>query len=44
MVETIATGAPQTEFLRFGDVVRIEVRDAKGRSVFGAIEQEMVKA
>ncbi len=44
MVETIATGAPQTEFLRFGDLVRIEVRDAKGRSVFGAIEQEVVKA
>ena len=44
MVETIATGAPQTEFLRYGDIVRIEVRDAKGRSIFGAIEQEVVKA
>jgi fumarylacetoacetate (FAA) hydrolase len=44
MVETIATGAPRTEFLRFGDVVRIEVRDAKGRSIFGAIEQEVVQA
>ena len=44
MVETIATGAPRTEFLRYGDVVRIEVRDARGRSIFGAIEQEVVKA
>ena len=44
MVETIAKGAPQTEFLRYGDTVRIEVRDAKGRSIFGAIEQEVVKA
>ena len=44
MVQTIATGAPQTEFLRYGDIVRIEVRDAKGRSIFGAIEQEVVKA
>ena len=44
MAQTIASGAPQTEFLRYGDVVRIEVRDAKGRSVFGAIEQEVVKA
>ncbi len=44
MVETIAHGAPQTGFLRFGDIVRIEVRDAKGRSIFGAIEQEVVKA
>ncbi len=44
MVQTIATGAPQTEFLRYGDIERIEVRDAKGRSIFGAIEQEVVKA
>ena len=44
MVQTIATGAPQTEFLRYGDIVRIEVRDAKGRSIFGAIEQEVVQA
>lgn len=39
MYETIETGAPQTPFLRFGDRVRIEMRDAEGRSIFGAIEQ-----
>ncbi|TCO79265.1 fumarylacetoacetate (FAA) hydrolase [Plasticicumulans lactativorans] len=39
MYETIETGAPQTPFLRFGDRVRIEMHDADGRSIFGAIEQ-----
>jgi fumarylacetoacetate (FAA) hydrolase len=39
MVETIMTGAPDTPFLKWGDCVRIEVRDDKGKSIFGAIEQ-----
>ena len=39
MYETIATGAPQTPFMRFGDRVRIEMRDAHGISIFGAIDQ-----
>lgn len=43
MVETIATGSPVTSFLKGGDVVRIEVRDDKGKSIFGAIEQSVVK-
>ena len=38
-VETILAGKPSTPFLRFGDRVRIEMQDAEGRSVFGAIEQ-----
>jgi len=38
-VETLRDGKPATPFLRFGDVVRIEVTDATGHSVFGAIEQ-----
>ncbi len=42
MVETIASGEPKTPFLRYGDVVRIEMRDAAGHSIFGAIEQEVV--
>jgi fumarylacetoacetate (FAA) hydrolase len=41
MVETIVTGAPSTPFLAFGDTVRIEMRDAGGHSVFGAIEQSV---
>ena len=36
----IRTGAPVTPFLRFGDSFRIEMKDAEGRSIFGAIEQE----
>ncbi|MDE2595604.1 MAG: fumarylacetoacetate hydrolase family protein [Sphingomonadales bacterium] len=39
MVETIASGEAKTPFLRHGDTVRIEMRDAKGKSIFGAIEQ-----
>ena len=39
MVETIGSGEPSTPFLKWGDTVRIEVRDAKGKSIFGAIEQ-----
>ena len=37
-IQTITTGAPETPFLRFGDRVRIEMRDAGGRSIFGAID------
>lgn len=39
MIETIRDGAPKTPFMRFGDTVRIEMLDAEGRSIFGAIEQ-----
>lgn len=42
MVETIRTGAPATPFLRFGDSVRIEMKDATGHSIFGAIEQDIL--
>ncbi|MFN3468165.1 MAG: fumarylacetoacetate hydrolase family protein [Novosphingobium sp.] len=44
MVETIAEGQPQTPFLKWGDRLRIEMRDARGRSIFGAIEQEVARA
>jgi fumarylacetoacetate (FAA) hydrolase len=42
MIETINEGAPQTPFLRFGDLVRIEMKDAYGHSIFGAIEQQVI--
>ena len=42
MVETIATGQAETPFLRYGDVVRIDMKDARGHSIFGAIEGEVV--
>ena len=42
MVETIrARARPKTPFLRFGDTIRIEMKDKAGHSIFGAIEQEV---
>jgi fumarylacetoacetate (FAA) hydrolase len=38
-IETIKDGEPKTPFMRFGDVVRIEMKDKTGHSIFGAIEQ-----
>jgi fumarylacetoacetate (FAA) hydrolase len=43
-VETILHGAPKTPYLNFGDRVRIEMNDAQGRSIFGAIDHEVVRA
>ena len=42
-LELLERGKPATPFMRFGDRVRIEMRDAEGRSIFGAIDQEVVK-
>lgn len=42
VLETIASGKPSTPFLRFGDQVRIEMRDVQGQSIFGAIDQKIV--
>lgn len=38
-VETILNGQPATQFMRFGDRIRIEMFDAQGHSIFGAIDQ-----
>ncbi len=43
MIETIEEGAPVTPFLRFGDRVRLEMLDRHGASIFGAIDQEVVR-
>ena len=43
MIETIEHGVPKTPFLRFGDTVRIEMKDKTGHSIFGAIEQTVEK-
>ena len=40
-IETLASGAPTTPFLKAGDTVRIEMRDARRHTIFGAIEQEV---
>ena len=44
MLETLEQGRPVTPFLSFGDRVRIEMFDAGGHSIFGAIDQRVVKA
>ena len=44
MLETLEHGKPMTPFLSFGDSVRIEMRDAAGQSIFGAIDQRVVRA
>jgi fumarylacetoacetate (FAA) hydrolase len=41
MLEVLAHGKPATPFLAHGDVVRIEMLDAGGQQVFGAIEQRV---
>jgi fumarylacetoacetate (FAA) hydrolase len=41
-IETIESGAPKSEFMQFGDTVRIEMKGLDGMSVFGAIEQRVV--
>ncbi|HYD70953.1 fumarylacetoacetate hydrolase family protein [Azospirillum sp.] len=43
MIETIETGKPATPFMRFGDRIRLEMLDAQGRSVFGAIDQVVAR-
>ena len=43
-LEQIENGKPSTSFLKFGDRVRIEMFDEHGKSVFGAIDQVVVKA
>jgi len=40
-VEALEHGAPQTPFMQFGDQVRIEMFDAAGNTIFGAIEQRI---
>jgi len=39
MLETLADGKPATPFMQHGDHVRIEMTDARGISLFGAIDQ-----
>jgi fumarylacetoacetate (FAA) hydrolase len=40
-LETIADGEPSTPFMRFDDMIRIEMLDAAGKSIFGAIDQSI---
>lgn len=42
--ETIDGGEAVTQFMRFGDTVRIEMLDENGKSLFGVIEQTLKNA
>jgi fumarylacetoacetate (FAA) hydrolase len=42
-IEMIEQGEPKTGFMKFGDRVRIEMLDGEGHSIFGAIDQRIVK-
>lgn len=41
MVQTLAAAKPLTPWLSFGDTIRIEMKDARNQSIFGAIEQKI---
>jgi fumarylacetoacetate (FAA) hydrolase len=42
-LETLRTGQARTPLLKAGDVVRVEAFDGAGRSLFGALEQTVVR-
>lgn len=42
-LETVQQGKPLTPYLKFGDRVRIEMVDAAGESIFGAIDQQVLE-
>jgi fumarylacetoacetate (FAA) hydrolase len=43
-IETVDHGKATTSYMKFGDTVRIEMLNAHGASLFGAIDQRMVQA
>lgn len=44
MIETIRDGKPSTEFMRFGDHIKIDMLDESGNSIFGSIDQTVIKS
>ena len=42
-LETIRDGKPKTEFMKFGDRVEIDMFDKDGKTIFGRINQKVVK-
>jgi fumarylacetoacetate (FAA) hydrolase len=42
-IETIQDGKPATDFMKFGDTIKIEMKGKDGQSVFGAIEQTVTQ-
>ena len=43
MIETIRDGKLQTSFKKFNDKIKIEMCDESGMTIFGAIDQQVVK-
>jgi len=43
MIETIRDGKLSTSFMKFGDRIKMEMKDATGDSIFGSIDQKVVK-
>ena len=43
-LEMIADGVAKTPFMKFGDSIRIDMLDTAGKSVFGAISQQITQA
>jgi len=41
-IEAIQDGQPSTEFMQYGDTIRIEMKGRDGQSLFGAIDQQIV--
>jgi fumarylacetoacetate (FAA) hydrolase len=41
-IETILDGKPTTEYMKFGDTIRIEMKGKDGQTIFGAIDQKIV--
>lgn len=44
MLEIIRDGKPTTEFMKFGDRVKIDMLDSDGNTIFGSIEQTIERA
>lgn len=43
-IEMADQGTAHTDYMKYGDTVRIELFDAQGQSIFGAIDQRVVQA
>jgi fumarylacetoacetate (FAA) hydrolase len=42
-LEQLESGAPRTPFLKFGDRVRIHMLDARGKDIFGTLDNQVVR-
>jgi fumarylacetoacetate (FAA) hydrolase len=44
MLELLESGKPTTPFLKFGDRVAIEMRDARGNNLFGTLDNQVIRS